>query len=220
MRLELGEHANAGGIYKITCLVNGWFYIGQAKRFCVRARGHSSGTHNKALAADMQKHGSDSFVMEVLAVIADASERTREELRLIRQHFGPGCYNATRRRSPELTPSAIEKIRAANIGKKLSPEHREKLRAAKLGRRHAPETIEKMRSRTFSPETREKMRAARLAYVQRARAARIAGRAVARSGPECSAEAMSEPPPSSSNAATAASTRSSSAPSMPVNCSS
>lgn len=44
------------------------------------------------------------------------------------------------------TPEAIEKIRAARLGKKHSPEAIEKMRAAKIGKKHSPETIEKMRA--------------------------------------------------------------------------
>lgn len=183
MRLELGEHANSAGIYKITCLVNGWFYIGQAVRFSRRAREHSSGEPkrtNKALASAMKEYGKDAFVMHVVAVIADPEARTREELRLIREAFGPGCYNATRRRSPEnqgrrLSRAHCEKIRAANLGRKHSRESVEKQRAALRGRKLSPEQCEKIRAaklgmkRTFSPEHCANLRAAKLAYWARQR---------------------------------------------------
>lgn len=59
MRLNLGEHTNAGGVYRITCLVNGWVYIGQAKCFRRRATGHASGREgqtNRLLAKLSPEH--------------------------------------------------------------------------------------------------------------------------------------------------------------------
>ena len=183
MRLNLGEHANAGGVYRITCLVNGWVYIGQAKCFRTRMYGHESnlrkGKHqNKRLAADFAAHGTDAFEVVVVSVIADPAERTREELRLIREVFGPGCYNARDRITPntlgkKMSPEAIEKCRIAQRGRKHSPETIEKMRAVwrdpkrveqrraeQLGKKHTPDAIEKMRRKRASPETIEKMRAA------------------------------------------------------------
>jgi group I intron endonuclease len=167
VRLNLGEHANAGGVYRITCLVNGWVYIGQAKCFRARALRHERRTHNAALAAAMREHGSDAFEMTVLAVIADPNERTREELRLIRQVYGPGCYNAIYRRTPNMTgrkhePETIERMRVAQLGRKHEPETIEKLRAANAGKRCSPEHIERLRGMKRSAETVEKIRAARL----------------------------------------------------------
>lgn len=183
MRLNLGEHANAAGVYRITCLVNGWVYIGQTTCFVRRAREHDSGRTNGRLADAVREHGSDAFMMEVVAVISDPGERTREELRLIRQAYGPGCYNATDRRTPNNTGRKLpprsqdtrEKLRQAHLGKKQSPETIAKKRAAMttpeaierirqvhLGRRQSPEAVEKRRQSNkgfrHSPETVEKMR--------------------------------------------------------------
>jgi hypothetical protein len=64
---------------------------------------------------------------------------------------------------------SIEKMRAANLGKKMSDAHRAKLIAFHTGRKHTPETIKKMSERQRgrighipSEETRAKMSAAHI----------------------------------------------------------
>jgi len=78
----------------------------------------------------------------------------------------------------------IERLRAANIGRKHSPEHIAKQRAVWLGRRHTPESIAKMRKprtpeqiakmrgRKLSPETLDRMRESAIRRCARQAAAR------------------------------------------------
>ena len=58
-------------------------------------------------------------------------------------------YSGTARRGRDdlckHSPEELEKMRQANLGKKLSPEHIEKVRQVHLGRKRSPETREKMR---------------------------------------------------------------------------
>lgn len=57
----------------------------------------------------------------------------------------------------KLPAAQIEKMRAAQIGKRATPETREKLRLANLGRKHSEETLAKFRDHKHSIETRRKM---------------------------------------------------------------
>lgn len=77
------ENSKQPGIYKITCTVNQYFYIGSCKRFKQRLRGHQTslrkGTHHsKKMQNVFNKHGEDAFVFEVLEVMVGSTELDRQ----------------------------------------------------------------------------------------------------------------------------------------------
>jgi len=177
VKIDYKGHANSGGIYLITCLVNGKVYIGRTWNFKIRAKQHlwnlrKSAHFNKALQFDFCFYGASAFTFEVFDVIEDSSERAATELALIGEIYGTnGCYNATDQKTPnnlgkKLTPEHREKVRQANLGRKMSSEDREKMSHAHLGVKLSPEHIEKVRQARLgkkrSPETIEKMRQANL----------------------------------------------------------
>jgi len=137
MRFIYEGHANEGGVYRITNLINGRFYIGSTCQFKVRWATHRcqllKGNHcNAFLQNDFNKCGADAFVVEVLEVIQDRNSRLRAEGALIRQHFGDECYNLEPEVGPDFpvnsrprrphTEATKEKIRQAKLGKKLPPD--------------------------------------------------------------------------------------------------
>lgn len=89
MEFRYEENSQKGGIYKITNLINGRFYIGSAKRFKERWSNHYSSLrrnkhHNKFLQNDFNKYGEKSFLFEVVEVMEN---HTTEERRLREQTY-------------------------------------------------------------------------------------------------------------------------------------
>ena len=101
MKKEFKGHANEGGVYQITNIINGKKYVGSAKTFKTRAAGHASslknGKHqNKHLQASFDKHGADAFLFEVIEVVpGDRVARTTREQELIDEQLGSweSCFN-------------------------------------------------------------------------------------------------------------------------------
>lgn len=89
------------GIYKITNTFNGRFYIGSAKEFKSRWKGHEYSLRknkhsNKFLQADYNKCGSDMFEFTILEiVVGNKSERLKKEELYIKKHYDNQeiCYN-------------------------------------------------------------------------------------------------------------------------------
>lgn len=54
------------GIYKITCLINDKFYIGQSMNVYSRIRSHFGHPTNLELKEDMEKYGKDNFKWELI----------------------------------------------------------------------------------------------------------------------------------------------------------
>ena len=70
-------------IYKITCLINNWVYVGVTVNMYQRKHTHKSalkkGNHgNKQLQNDYNKYGENSFVFEIVEECADEIRIDRE----------------------------------------------------------------------------------------------------------------------------------------------
>jgi len=157
MRFLYDGHANEGGIYRITNQTNGRIYIGSTSQFKVRWASHRShlrrGCHpNPFLQNDFNKCGPDAFVIEVVSVIPNKMGRRDAEEKLIREHFGPGCYNLKSEVEAPLilSPSTREKMRTSHLGvprpdnsHPQSEETKEKIRQAKLGRKMPLDVVER-----------------------------------------------------------------------------
>lgn len=94
---ENKESLEISGVYKISCLANGKYYIGRAECFSTRFEQHiyklNKGTHeNKALQADFKKYGSDQFDF---SIIQETDKYKAEELIHIGEawEFGEQIYN-------------------------------------------------------------------------------------------------------------------------------
>lgn len=109
MKVLYKEHANDGGIYKITNLINGRVYIGSTLVFRKRYVGHLANLKenrhgNKFLQNDFNKYESDDFLFEILEILPIVSneifEEKKKRLVLLEQTYidkyfdnQKNCYN-------------------------------------------------------------------------------------------------------------------------------
>lgn len=128
--------AMTGGVYSITCLANGWVYIGSSGR--VRSRWNTHRSHLRCgrhripqLQADWNRYGAEAFVCELVTIAEDTAERHAREQEHITAAIATGkCYNL----SPtvdgtgyRLTAKQATRLSQALAGKPKSPEHRANL---------------------------------------------------------------------------------------------
>lgn len=161
------------GIYKITCSVNGRFYIGSSSDIKQRWRVHRwhlrrGGARSPHMQRSWDKYGEQSFIFEIIEFVETHRLVEREQYYFdVLKPFGSRGFNvapvAGVTRGHKRTREQIEKTASKNRGRKLSAERRKQLSEAGRGRKATEETRRKLRARKMSPETREKMRQARLA---------------------------------------------------------
>jgi group I intron endonuclease len=149
MKTEYKGHSKKSGVYKIVNLQNNRIYIGSAREFKERCKGHlrslQQNKHaNKFLQADFNKSGEENFLFEVIEVTEGSTEERRLiEQKHIDQHFDRGvmCYNLvsktiqTKRvwsHNPEETKKKMSK---AGKGRIFSEEHRKRLSEAAYKRK-------------------------------------------------------------------------------------
>ncbi len=134
------------GIYKITNIVNGKFYIGSAIKLIKRKADHFSklslNKHsNIFLQNAYNKYGKESFIFEVIERTNDKNELINLEQKWLDKlnPFGDIGYNICRNaRSAlgrKLSKETIEKIKKSNKGRKSTPEQIEKMRNTKLSQK-------------------------------------------------------------------------------------
>src|SRR5258708_1253606 len=180
------------GIYKVTCIGNGRFYIGSAVNLQQRKRQHFSDLRlnkhgNRHVQRAWNKYGEQAFTFEVLEQVLPISLLAREQYWLNKlKPFGRKGFNIAREAGSNLGWKHTPEARAKMKGREFSPEHIAKLSEAKLGkpgRKMSLETREKIgqahlgreksleHRKTMSqtrigrkaiPATREKMRQAKL----------------------------------------------------------
>lgn len=174
MAKTITKTPSLGGIYRITCTVEGKekSYIGSTKHpFKRRWRDHQGGLkasrhRNIHLQKAWNKYGESAFEFHPLEPVAFVEDLIEAEQRWI--DIYQACdraygYNIRPRADRKcLSQETKEKLRAAHLGKKLSPEHRAKFSAIRLGRKPSPEAISNMKAAQSAPEVRSKMRAAKL----------------------------------------------------------
>lgn len=119
---------NASGIYRITCITTGKFYIGSAVNLRLRRKEHfgtlQRNTHkNPKLQRAWNKYGSDNFTFDILELVLIPEMLTARE-----QHwfgklkpFGDRGFN-------------IAKTAGSNLGVKCSPEKAKKIGDTQRGR--------------------------------------------------------------------------------------
>lgn len=172
MLFNYNKQSLKSGIYKIVNTHTNRVYIGQAKEFKARWKGHcrsllSDKHQNKFLQADFNKCrealGHDDFlefhILELLPNSTKEDRNQREEVWLA-QWFDGGkqCYN--------LTPHALSREGVKDRSPEASFQRRS---AAVKGRKHSPEAIQRMSEaqmaannprntgKTLSAETKEKI---------------------------------------------------------------
>jgi len=101
MQIHYRNQSEFGGVYKITNILNGRVYIGSTSCFRKRAASHKCNLEanrhlNKFMQNDFNKSGTESFLFEVLEVVAgDKQERLDREQFYIDQWYDnqKNCYN-------------------------------------------------------------------------------------------------------------------------------
>ena len=156
------------GIYKITNIITGKFYVGSAKNIGERIRRHfwdlRSGNHaNKKFQNSYNKHGEHSFLAETIlkcevADLLDCEQRYLDELGAVENGYnicrkagsplGVKHSKETKRRMSlaargrKMPPWSLEHRRNSGLvqrGKKRSLETRKKMSQSHKGKRHSDE---------------------------------------------------------------------------------
>jgi group I intron endonuclease len=157
------------GIYKILNVVDGKFYIGSSvsilKRWYQHKRMLNKGTHiNTHLQNAWSKHGSGSFIFEVLEYVDSNKLIEREQywitsLEAIKNGYNI-CINAYSHLGMKRSEETKEKMRghvvSSEIRAKISASHK----GVKLSPEHCRSISEVQRGKIFSTETRNKIRIA------------------------------------------------------------
>jgi group I intron endonuclease len=179
----------APGVYRIVNLRTGRAYVGSSRNLRRRLTGHLSqlrrGAHHAThLQHSWNKHGEDSFGVEILELVLDDPVllAAREQHHLGKQD-GRQSYNSQRFAYSSREPSAETKakISAAKRGHPVSAETRAKIGAANRGKKRSPQACANIRAaqrgrkgRPWTPEQRDARSAAARArrgkpYIRRLR---------------------------------------------------
>jgi group I intron endonuclease len=145
------------GIYKITNIINGNFYIGSSSNIQKRRQKHfrylRNGRHeNKHLQNAFSKYGELAFVFEIIKYV-EQSRLLEEEQLLLNEHFGkPYFYNICGTAgSPSVKGRIKTELHREKIAQSVkqfyeqNPLHKQKLAEYKLGTSIPEETRQKMR---------------------------------------------------------------------------
>lgn len=146
-----------GGLYVVRCHATGRAYYGSTTQLGKREYQHlhflRTGKHsNVAMQADWMAHGEESFEFQVLAVIDTSVDRLVLrvcEQRMLDRLNASECYNVATNalmgmRSRETSELTRERLRLANVGKKIPLEARANMSAAAKGRKNSPEWCRRM----------------------------------------------------------------------------
>lgn len=162
------------GIYKITCILTGKFYIGSSvnigQRWAVHKATLRSNTHvNPHLQSAWNKYGESNFIFEIVEYVMPWSLVDREQFWL--DHLKPynrelgfniGFGADAAMRGQKHTPEHCAKISETEKGRKFTPEHCAKIsqamRGKKLSEEHKAKLSEAHKGKKLSPEHKEKLR--------------------------------------------------------------
>jgi group I intron endonuclease len=150
----LSNSSISSGIYRITCIPTGRFYVGSALRVVKRWGEHrfqlNRGTHcNRKLQNAWNKYGPDSFALDVLEYVEDSAKLIERE-----QHFIDTLHAHHRKSGFNLDPTA-----GSPLGRKCSAASIEKTAAAHRGVKRSPETKARISAARASKPLSEKQRA-------------------------------------------------------------
>lgn len=126
-------NSRATGVYRITCLVNGYVYIGSTlsqKGFkdrlkCHRTQLNQGKHHSSLLQADWDKYGKDSFVFEIIEECEPSVCRKREQFWLDAQGVGEKnkSYNTSSLANRPEFPRVVTEQTKHKISDKLAKKH-------------------------------------------------------------------------------------------------
>jgi len=144
------------GVYKITNVTNGHFYIGSSKNIAARWKQHKSASAQKsAISAAIRKYGVECFSFEVIE-LCDPVDLPDVELSYIRA-LDPQYNLKIATETAGFTHNELTRARLsqAHMGKSLSGEHRDKISRSTKG-------LPSARGWNHSDEARQKISAALL----------------------------------------------------------
>lgn len=150
------KYPKAAGVYKLTCIDNGKVYIGKSVNIRKRLRDHQR--TNKAgfyFQNAILKHGWKSFDVEILEIFEDF-DKLKDNIKLLeRESYYIEFYNSTNKDKGynrckfstdktgiPMPESVKEKLRQANLGRKLSDEHKYKIGSTWRGKKRPEFTAE------------------------------------------------------------------------------
>jgi predicted GIY-YIG superfamily endonuclease len=150
MRSEL----NKSGIYKISNLVNGKFYIGSSKQIRKRWKSHRNSLRknrhcNLHLQSAVNQYGLDKFLCEVVEEVSINKLSKLEACKLLlkREQFWMDKTNCWDRKiGYNSQPKA-----GTNLGKKYSQESIERMRQSHIGYKHTKEAKRKISESQYKP---------------------------------------------------------------------
>jgi group I intron endonuclease len=168
------------GIYKITNLTDGKFYIGSAvnleKRFYMHRNQLNLEKHrNSKLQRAWVKYGEFNFAFSVLEEVTDVARLIEVEQNWLDKtkacEVGYNiCKVANSRLGVKASPETLQKMSIAATGYKHTPEAKSKISLAKIGKElpvrgeaHRAKISERHKGKAVSEETRLKLSIARKA---------------------------------------------------------
>lgn len=162
------------GIYQIRNVVNNKVYIGSTFEFRKRKTQHfadlrNNRHYNEHLQRAFNKYGEENFKFEIIEIIEDKNILEEKEKYYIDSFFTYDENNGYNVSIPGriqkykgMSEETKEKLRQANIGKKLSEEHKQKIGNANRGRKRSKEYCDMMsemfKGKKRPPEVVEKMK--------------------------------------------------------------
>jgi group I intron endonuclease len=140
------------GIYKITLITNGKFYIGSSIDIKIRWNNHKNelkkGIHgNKKLQNACNKYGYNNFIFEILEECEKVKEIILEREQFYIDTLNPFfniCKVAGNCLGIKRNIETIQKIINSKTGKKLTNDHCKKISDSHKGINHTKETKEKI----------------------------------------------------------------------------
>lgn len=167
------------GIYKLTCICNGKFYIGKTHNIKQRLNDHKTSKNkvsNKTFIKNaIVKYGWESFKIEILEIFENFDKITDNVKLLEREAFYIEFYDSANKANgynickfstdrTGISMSSEAKLKLSNLhrGKKLSEETKEKIRKSKVGKKfsdeHRKKLSESRKRNPMSEEHKEKLR--------------------------------------------------------------
>lgn len=163
------------GIYKITCIKNGHFYIGRTCDYNKRIRQHKvdlkGGKHkNQRMQHCYDKYGENSFIYELILKADENTNLIDEEQRLLDLYIDKECCMNINRSAKVFCDVPMTAERKANIskarkgqkGQKRTEEQRKHISDSLKGHKLSEETRRKIskshKGKTIPDEVKEKLR--------------------------------------------------------------
>lgn len=161
-------YSEIAGIYKLTCTTNNKIYIGKATNISKRISRHKNTAKWESpryyLQHAINKHGWESFTVEILETFKDFDKSSDDDRKLIleRESYYIELFNSTDKN----IGYNICKHSSDNTGRKLSEETKEKMRKAHLGKvfseEHRKNISKHRKGAKASEEAKRNMSLARL----------------------------------------------------------